>query len=83
MQISPLEAMKVFSAVDVDDFLNTIKMASEDYKEVSHTVKDVIARMLILNLSVANREVASIRLKPPFDEIIKHPLVLNGGPGWT
>ena len=83
VQISPLEAMKVFSAVDVDDFLNTIKMASEDYKEVSHTVKDVIARMLILNLSVANREVASIRLKPPFDEIIKHPLVLNGGPGWT
>ena len=41
-------------------------------------MKDAIAKLCILNLFVADRKVASIRLKPPFDEIIKHPLVLNG-----
>lgn len=80
-QIAPLEAMKLFSTVDVEGFLNTLKTASQDYDEVAHDVKDTIAKMLVLNTYAAQGEVASIRLKPPFDEIISHPLVLNGGPG--
>ena len=75
-QISPLEAMKLFSTVDVEGFLNTLKTASEDYDEVTHDVKDAIAKMLVLNTYVAQKKVASIRLKPPFDEIIRHPLLL-------
>jgi hypothetical protein len=69
--------------VDVEGFLNTLKTASQDYDEVTHDVKDAIARLLVLNTYVAQGKVASIKLKPPFDEIIMHPLVLNGGPGWS
>ncbi len=78
-KIDPLEAMKLFSTVDVEGFLNTLKTASQDYDEVTHDVKDTIAKMLVLNTYVAKRKVASIKLKPPFDEIILHPLVQNGG----
>lgn len=78
-QISPLEAMKLFSTVDVEGFLNTLKTASQDYDEATHDVKDAIAKLLVLNTYVAQGKVASIKLKPPFDEIILHPLVLNGG----
>jgi hypothetical protein len=80
-QISPLEATRLFSTVDVEQFLNTLKLTSEDYDEVEHDVKDAIAKIIILNLFVAKEEVDSISLKPPFDEFILHPLVLNGGPG--
>lgn len=78
-KISPLEATRLFSSVDVEGFLNTLKTASEDYDEVTHDVKDVIAKIFILNLFAAKRKVASISLKPPFDEFILHPLVSNGG----
>lgn len=82
-QIKPLEATRLFSSVDVEGFLNTLKVASEDYDEVTHDVKDTIAKIFILNLFVAKGDVASISLKTPFDEFILHPLVLNGGRGWS
>lgn len=72
-------AMKLFSAVDVEVFLNTLKTASEDYELMDHTHKDVIARMLLLNMIVEEGKVSSVTLNPPFNEMIKHPLILDGG----
>lgn len=80
-RIDELEVQQVFSAVDVEAFLNTLKTAADDYELMDHTHKDLIARMLILNISTEGGEVASVTLNPPFDELIKRPVFSDGGPG--
>lgn len=82
-QIKTLEATLAFSHVDVETFLNTLKTASEDYELVPHTVKNDIANMIVLNIYTAKGKVASAKLNPLFEDFIKHPIVRNGGPGWT
>lgn len=81
-RINELSVREVFSAVDVETFLNTLKTASEDYELMDHTHKDVIARMILLNMTAEEGKVTSVTLNPPFDEMIKHPLILDGGRGW-
>ncbi len=82
-QIKTLEATLAFSHVDVERFLNTLKMASEDYGLVPHAVKNDIANMIVLNIYTAKAKVASVKLNPMFEDFIKHPIVLNGGQYWT
>lgn len=80
-RIDELSVQSVFSAVDVEQFLNTLKTAAEDYELMDHIHKDIIARMLILNITAEKGIVSSVTLNPPFDELIKRPVFNDGGPG--
>lgn len=80
-RISELEVQEVFTIVNVEKFLNTLKTAAEDYEDMDHTHKDIIARMLILNIKTERRKVASVSLNPPFDELVIGSVFSTGGPG--
>lgn len=82
-RIDELSVQSVFSAIDVEDFLNTLKTAAEDYELMDHVHKDIIARMLILNIATEAGKVSSVTLNPPFDELLKRPVFNDGGPGWS
>ncbi len=59
----------------LEQFLNLSKNAVLLAKSDIPEVKDQICRYLFLNLTVDNEKVASYRLKPPFDAMLKTRLV--------
>lgn len=66
-QLSDLEQDKL----TLEQFLNLSKNAVLLAKSDIPEVKDQICRYIFLNLTVDSEKVASYRLKPPFDELLK------------
>ena len=59
----------------LEQFLNLSKKAETIIKSADAIKKDTIVRLIFLNLDVDNQKVASYRLKPPFDAMLKTRLV--------
>lgn len=57
--------------LSLQQFLNLSKNAAKIVKSANPIIKDVISRLIFLNLSVDEEKVASYQLKPPFDEMLK------------
>lgn len=55
-------------------FLNLSKKADEIIKSADNVKKDVVVRLIFLNLNVDNQKVLSYQLKPPFDTMLKSRL---------
>lgn len=66
-----------------DEFLNLVKSASDKMKAGSAVEKDVLCRILFLNLRVDNEKVASYLWREPFATLVKATEIQNGGGGWT
>ncbi len=62
--------------ISITQFLNLSKNAATIVKSGDVVVKDAISRIIFLNFSVDEEKVASYRLKPPFDELLKTRSVL-------
>ena len=69
--------------VSKDEFLNLVKSASDKMKAGSAVEKDVLCRILFLNLRVDNEKVASYLWREPFATLVKATEIQNGGGAWT
>ncbi len=69
--------------LSIQQFLNLSKNAGNIIKSGDVIVKDAISRIIFLNFSVDEEKVASYRLKPPFDELLKTRSVLLSRGGGT
>lgn len=58
--------------LSLEQFLNLSKNAVKIAKSPIPEVKDAFCRKIFLNLTVDESKVASYRLKPPFDVLLKH-----------
>lgn len=58
--------------LSLEQFLNLSKNADKIAKSPIPEVKDAFCRKIFLNLTVDEEKVASYRLKPPFDVLLKH-----------
>ncbi len=63
--------------LSIQQFLNLSKNAGSIIKSGDVIVKDSISRIIFLNFDVDEDKVASYRLKPPFDELLKTRSVLS------
>lgn len=66
-----------------DEFLNLVKTAADKMKAGSAVEKDVLCRILFLNLRVDNEKVTSYIWKEPFASLVKLNELSYGGGGWT
>ncbi|HSX29734.1 MAG TPA: recombinase family protein [Candidatus Saccharimonadales bacterium] len=66
-----------------EEFLNLVKTASQRMKAGSAVEKDVLCRILFLNLRVDNEKVASYLWREPFATLVKATEIQDGGGGWT
>ena len=65
-----------------EEFLNLIKAAADKMKAGSAVEKDVLCRILFLNLRVDNEKVASYLWNEPFATLVKATEFQSGGGGW-
>ena len=66
-----------------EEFLNLIKTAADKMKVGSAVEKDVLCRILFLNLRVDNEKVASYLWNEPFATLVKATEIKSGGGGWS
>ena len=68
--------------LSLEQFLNLSKNAAMAVKSADAVKKDAICRIIFLNVDVGIDNVASYRLKPPFDTLLKtRQLLLSRGAG--
>lgn len=77
-ELKGLKAAKHVSVDSLNETLNTLKTLSESFKLCSAEIKDKIAKTVFLNTYVQSNKKPLFKAKAPFDEMIKHPLVMNG-----
>lgn len=65
------------------EFLNLVKSASDEMKAGSAVEKDVLCRILFLNLRVDNEKVAFYLWREPFVTLVKATEIQSGGGGWN
>lgn len=78
-RLAELTKIKSESMPDIENTLNSLKMASESFLNGDHNTKDKIAKIIFLNSYTEKGKVLYLSPKKPFDKLINHPLVLNGG----
>jgi DNA invertase Pin-like site-specific DNA recombinase len=61
-----------------EDFLNVTKNASQLLRAADVVLKDQIARLIYLNVSVDSEKVVSYQMKEPFKTYFKSYVILNG-----
>lgn len=64
-----------------DEFLNVLKTAPDKMRAGSAVEKDVLCRILFLNLRVDNEKVASYLWREPFASLVKATEIFSGGGG--
>lgn len=64
-----------------EEFLNLVKTAADKMKAGSAVEKDVLCRILFLNLRVDNEKVASYLWREPFATMVRATEILDGGGG--
>ncbi len=66
-----------------DEFLNLVKSAADKMRAGSAMEKDVLCRILFLNLAVDNEKVAPYHWREPFATLIRATEIVDGGGGWS
>lgn len=66
-----------------DEFLNLVKTAANKMRAGSAVEKDVLCRILFLNLAVDNEKVVSYHWREPFTTLVRTTEIGFGGDGWT
>ncbi|HEV7453904.1 MAG TPA: recombinase family protein [Candidatus Saccharimonadales bacterium] len=66
-----------------DEFLNLVKTAADKMRAGSAVEKDVLCRILFLNLRVDNEKVAVYHWREPFATLVKATSFQVGGGGWS
>jgi hypothetical protein len=66
-----------------DEFLNLIKTVADKMRAGSAVEKDVLCRILFLNLRVDNEKVVDYLWNEPFASMIKLGEIQYGGGTWT
>lgn len=66
-----------------EEFLNLANSAVDKMKAGSAVEKDILARKMLLNLSLNNKNAPSFIWKEPFATLLKTRKYSSGGPGWT
>ena len=69
--------------VSLDEFLNTSKNASLIVKRGDAVQKDIICRNIFLNIFAGVDEIVSVKLKQPFDTLLKERVVNLYRNDWT
>jgi site-specific DNA recombinase len=66
-----------------EEFLNVVKTAADKMRAGSAVEKDVLCRILFLNLRVDNEKVAVYHWREPFATLVKATEIKSGGGGWS
>ncbi len=69
--------------ISLDEFLNTSKNASLIVKRGNAVQKDIICRNIFLNIFVGVDEIVSVKLKEPFNTLLKERVVNLNRDDWT
>jgi ACT domain-containing protein len=86
VEISDLEAKIANPSrikLNKEEFLNLLKTASDKMKAGSAVEKDILCRILFLNLRIDNEKVVDYLWNEPFASMIKLGEIQVGGGGWT
>ena len=65
------------------DFLNFLKNASQQMKELDFVGKDILFRSIFLNLKIDKQNKVTFLCKPEFDDLFSASNVTSGGDMWT
>lgn len=66
-----------------EEFLNLLKTAPDKMRAGSAVEKDILCRILFLNLRVDNKKVVDYLWNEPFATMVKMGELQDGGGGWT
>ena len=65
------------------DFLNFLKNAPQQMRELDFVGKDILLRSIFLNLRINKQNKVTFLCKPEFSDLFKTSNVVNGGVMWT
>lgn len=83
-ELSKVEELHIKGkAFTADEFLNHVESLSTSFIFGDPSIKDEIAKNVILNLKIGHHKIASGSLNEPFKGMLNPDFILFGGPAWT